>query len=470
MISFDPFFNTALLAISSAVLSGVFGYAIAPWLQTRKRSRRAVRTLWLLPFVLPAFLIGLVLLPLQQSIALNSNFGMYWVLVAHVLMNSGYLASLIVANAPERSVQESALLAGASKWQIRRFIELPYLLPSLAPGLLLVALYSATSFGLVKTLGMGLNTLETQIASAALRDLDLSLAGSLAVFQTTITVLMFLLARRLGRNSGTEIGAEDAGKLMRSRFGALLAIAYSAALILLVLNVLAKSLAGPGLISNIANLGGLGTRDLLNISVLEATANSLRNMLISVSIALLVSWLLAKKRVLSFWALLPIGISPVVWGLGALIIMGYLPRFISSSWLALPVLQSLFLIPLLYQLLQPARNRFSRDLRDAARSDGASTLQIVRYLEIPILFPTIRIAISLGGLSALGEFGAANFLAFGDQATLPIVLFRLISRPGTENFALAMTTASLFILISAYVLWIANREVRTEHQVSPVGI
>ena len=257
---------------------------------------------------------------------------------------------------------------------------------------------------------------------------------------------------------------------MRSHLGALLAIAYSAVLILLVVNVLARSLAGPGLISNIVNLGGLGTRDLLNISVLEATANSLRNMLISVSIALLVSWLLAKKRVLSFWALLPIGVSPVVWGLGTLIVIGYLPRFISSSWLALPVLQSLFLIPLIYQLLQPARNHFSRDLRDAARSDGASTWQIVRHLEIPILSPTIRIAISLGGLSALGEFGAASFLAFGDQATLPIVLFRLISRPGTENFALAMTAASLFILISAYVLWLANREVRTEHQGSPVGI
>ena len=409
-------------------------------------------------------------MPIQQGIAFNSNYGMYWVLVAHILMNAGYLASLIVANAPEKSVLESALLAGASGWQIRRFIELPYLLPALAPGLLLVALYSATSFGLVRTLGMGLQTLETEIASAAMRDLDLSMAGLLATLQTTITLLMFLLARLLGRNSGTEIGNEDTGKLMGSRLGVVLAMAYSAALSLLVLNVFAKSLTEPGLISNIANLGSLGTRDLLNISILEATANSLRNMMISVTIAMLVSWVLAKRRVLNFWALLPIGISPVVWGLGALVIIGYLPRFLSSSWLALPVLQSLFLIPLIYQLLQPARNLFSRELRDAARSDGASTWQIVRYLEIPILAPTIRIVISLSGLSAIGEFGAASFLAFGDQATLPIVLFRLVSRPGSENFALAMTTASLFILISAYVLWLANREVRTERLVSPVGI
>ena len=86
---------------------------------------------------------------------------------------------------------------------------------------------------------------------------------------------------------------------------------------------------------------------------------------------------------------------------------------------------------------------------------------------MPILWPTIRVALSLASLSALGEFGAASFLAFGDQATLPLVLFRLMSRPGQENFALAMTSASLFILISAYVLWIANRGIQTQRRVSP---
>lgn len=467
MTNLGTFLNTALLALGSALLSGALGYAMAPWLQSRRKSQRLIRTLWLLPFVLPAFLVGMLLLPIQQGLNSNSNFGIYWILLAHVLMNAGYIASLAVANAPSKAVVESAQLAGASTRQIRRHIEIPYLLPALAPGLLLVALYSATSFGLVNTLGLGYETLETKIASAALRDLDLNLAGTLAALQTLLTLLMFLLARKLAKRSGIEIGHDLPGRIQTSTVSSLLAISYSATLILLLTNVFTKAASGPGLITNLSNLSGLGTRDLLNISVLQAAGNSVRNMLVSVFIATIVAWSLTKSRKLNFLALLPIGISPVVWGLGALIAIGYLPRFISSSWMALPTLQSLFLIPLIYQLVHPARKMFAQDLSDAAKVDGASSWQIARYLEMPILWPTIRVALSLASLSALGEFGAASFLAFGDQATLPLVLFRLISRPGQENFALAMTSASLFILISAYVLWIANRGIQTQRRVSP---
>jgi ABC-type Fe3+ transport system permease subunit len=47
-------------------------------------------------------------------------------------------------------------------------------------------------------------------------------------------------------------------------------------------------------------------------------------------------------------------------------------------------------------------------------------------------------------------------LATGDQATITTLLFRLASRPGGENFGMAMATSALIILISLLVLGFAN--------------
>lgn len=395
---------------------------------------------------------------------------MLWVMFAHVLMNAGYIASVVVVNAPSKSMLESATLAGATRWQLRWSMELPSLLPAVSSALLLVALYSATSFGLVKTLGQGLPTLETEISNAALRDLDLTAAMQLAALQTILSFAMFLTTQRLGVSRDITIGSEEQGHLTGSKFGSAIAWFYTTTLLAIFFAVLARAMAGRGLLENLGLLSSLGTRDLLNISPLQAAGNSLRNMIISLLIASIVVWFITAAKKTRLYPLLPIGISPVVWGLFVLIGIGYLPRVISSSFLVLPMVQSLFVIPLLYQLIHPARKLLAGEVIEAAKVDGANRWQLFRHIELPLTWPTWRIALSLAGLAAIGEFGAASFLAFGDQATLPVVIFRLISRPGLDNYSMAMTTAAILILLSAYIVWIANRESRTSHQVFPSAV
>ena len=64
-------------------------------------------------------------------------------------------------------------------------------------------------------------------------------------------------------------------------------------------------------------------------------------------------------------------------------------------------------------------------------------------------------------LGSLGEFGAARFLAYGPDQTLPLVMFRLMSRPGGENLGMAMVAASAFILAAIAVVWVVS-SARTE--------
>jgi thiamine transport system permease protein len=317
----------------------------------------------------------------------------------------------------------------------------------------LVALYSATSYGLVITLGGGsVETLETQIARAALQDLDLPLAATLAGLQTLLTLGFFLAARRAGATPTVLFGEGDA-YAGRSRWGGAVGFGVIGIIVWIIGGVFTRAvLAGGGLFENITNLAGRGTRDILNLSVAEALGNSLRTLLIAATLSLVMAWLLSRRR-LGLLVLLPIGISPVVFGLAALVISGYLPLGVAGSWLLLPLVQALFLTPLAFQVLAPARRALSSDILEAAALDGAGRGQTLWHIELPSLAKPLAVATALVSVASLGEFGAASFLAYGSQETLPLVMFRLMSRPGGDNLGMAMAAASLFILVAFAVVW-----------------
>lgn len=438
----------------SAVVSLVLGYPIGYWLASLRRFRRLVSSVVLVPFILPAFLVGLALRPLLGDLLDNTRIAMAALIGAHVLMNAGFIAVVTAASIPARDQSEAAELDGATSLQIRARIQLPQQLPVLGGAGLLVALYSATSFGLVLTLGQGsIKTLETEIVSAALQRLDLTTAAALALLQSALTVGFFLVAKKLGAQP-TVLFGEGEGAAGKSRVGRILGVALIVAIVWVVGGVFERALAtGPGLWGNVANLAGRGTRDILNLSVVEAAGNSLRNLVVAGVISLVLAWWLSQKRV-GLAVLLPIGISPVVIGLGALVLSGYLPAPLAGSWLVLPLIQSIFLTPLAFQVIAPARRAVSRDIREAARLDGAYGLKLLGWVELPVLIKPVLVAGALVSLGSLGEFGAASFLTYGSNETLPLVMFRLLSRPGAENLGMAMAAASVFILLTVGVLWL----------------
>ena len=461
----DLFATTALIALFSSVVATILGYPIGNWLAgTGRRTRQLVSSFLLVPFLLPPFLIGITLLPLQPN-TFNSITGILWIIGAHVLMNAGFMARVVSANQIPADQLEAASLDGASNVRKRFAIELPQQLAGMLSAGLLVALYSATSYGLVLTLGAGkVDTLETEIATAALRDLDLNFALTLALLQTALTLCFFYLARSIGAEPAPLFGEQETAS-NGSRLGGLLAALLLAAIVIVFAGVFVRAITyGPGLVENFANLAGRGGREILNISVAEAALNSLRNLIVAALIALPIAWFAAGRKRTSYLVLLPIGISPVVFGLVFLVLSGYLPSALSGTWLLVPVVQSLFLIPLSYQVLRPARQSVSMEIIDAAQLDGAFGWRMFSEVEGPLIRKPLSVAAAFVALGSLGEFGAASFLAYGSQATLPLVMFRLISRPGAENLGMAMAAASLFIAVALAVVWVISLEGRTQRQ------
>jgi thiamine transport system permease protein len=169
-------------------------------------------------------------------------------------------------------------LDGASESHIRRRVELPQQLPGLFSASLLVALYSATSFGLVLTLGAGqVKTLETEIAIATLQQLDLERAGLYAALQTLLTVAMFLFSKRIS-GSTSPLDQIEKTILRPTLFEKALGLSLSALVFVAIGFVVSKSFDGPGLFTNLNNLSTKGERQLLNITVVDAGLNSIRGL------------------------------------------------------------------------------------------------------------------------------------------------------------------------------------------------
>ncbi len=457
--------TTALIAVVSAGLSVLVGIPFGNWLASlSEKNQRIVGSITVVPFLLPPLLIGLAALPITSDLEINSVNGILLIVLAHAFMNVGFIGRVVAGATTEKYQVEAARLDGAAEKQIVNLIQLPQQLPSIASAALLVALYSATSFGLVLLIGAGsVDTLETEIAIAALQQLDLQRAGLLAILQTALTVIFFLAARRFP-NAGFQLDQVWKSSLQSTPIQKLAGFGYLATVVFALFQVVLRAVDHPLFLGNFFNLATRGTRSLLNISVIEAAANSLRNMVVVLAISMVVAFWLAGRKRGSLLVLLPVGISPVVLGLGALVLSGYLPRAVSSSWLIVPVVQSVIAIALAYQILRPARLSFDQELLDAASLDGAGTWSRLARVELPLLRKPLGVATAFVGMSSLGEFGAASFLAFGSQETLPIVMFRLASRPGSENYGMAMAVGVIYILLTAWIVWLSSRPSRIQRQ------
>jgi thiamine transport system permease protein len=97
--------------------------------------------------------------------------------------------------------------------------------------------------------------------------------------------------------------------------------------------------------------------------------------------------------------------------------------------------------------LHPALGSIPARLREAAAVLGAAPFRVWREVDLPIAARAALIAAAFAFTISLGEFGATTFLARPEFPTLPIAIFRLISRPGALNYGQAMAMATILMVI-----------------------
>lgn len=485
----NTFWFTIWQALLSALLSVILGIPGAYVLYMRRfRGQEIVKAFITVPFVLPTIVVAIGFTSFREisffSPLFHGSSPIPIILLAHVFMNYSIAVRIIGSTwrSLDSSLEDAGALDGAGR--LRTFLEitLPNIKTSISSAFALIFLYCAASFGIILVLGGGtIRTVETEIYTTATQYLDLTKTAGLVLLQSIITVIAFALSRNRSESGLIENQYEGMLRKLDRRDFPVAAITATfigifIALPMMKIFINAFTVDGSPSLKNFTNLSGHGARELLNISVTHAALNSLRNAvvasLISICMGLLVSFILSRREknpyMRRFQGLLdlafqaPLGLSSVVLGFGYLITFGSGLFPLRSSWLVTPIVASILATPLVIRLVYPALISIDRDLLESASTDGASKESIWWQVEAPIIRGVILTALGFAALISIGEFGAANFLAYGDQGTLPIILYQLISRPGAQNYGMAMAASSVLILFVALTIYLVTRTSNSE--------
>lgn len=472
-------------AALSALLTLALGIPGAYLLYNKKfPGQRFVRALITVPFILPTIVVAIGFTSLRQlpllSNLLYGHSVVPAIICAHIFMNYSIVVHTVGGawRTLDPSTESAAALDGAGRFRTLWSITLPQLKPAVISATALVFLYCITSFGIILVLGGGIvNSIETEIFTTATQYLDLPKTSGLALIQTVLTIIVFIVAQRVVRNAAAleEVAAATSRSRVDLRDWPAVLLTGFLLLFLIILpmaTVFVQAFTHENIFSlmNFANLSGNGARDLLSITVGQAAQNTVRNMAISSALTLIIGltvlFLLSRRtrnprlrflqRTMDIIFQLPLGISSVVLGFGYLVTFsgGLFP--LRESWLVTPLVQSLLAIPLVIRFIYPALQTIDSELRDAAETDAATTSQLWWLIEVPIIRGVIATAAGYAAIISIGEFGAASFLAYGDQGTLPTVLYQLIARPGGQNYGMAMAASAILITIVFILVYLAS--------------
>jgi thiamine transport system permease protein len=478
----------AALGTVGAVILGVPGAYVL--YRTSFRGRNVIRALVTVPFVLPTVVVGVAFRSLLAHGGPLGFLGLDGTLTAIVLALVFFNYSVVVrtvgsmwAHLDERPSQAARAL-GAPPWRAFVSVTLPALTPAIASAAAVVFLYCTTAFGVVLVLGgRRFGTIETEIYLQTTQYLDLRSAAVLSISQILVImgVLRLAAAARQRRERALRLAADAEGAPggARALGRADLPVAvFTGAVILGLLALPMASLvvrsfrtaAGWGL-ENYRNLAGRGTQNALSVSVWEALENSLRiavdATLLAVALGAAVSVILSRHpkrplgrravRSLDALFMLPLGVSAVTVGFGFLVTLNRPPLDLRSSLVLIPVAHAVVAMPLVIRTVLPVLRAIDERQREAAAMLGASPVRVFRSVDAPMLGRSLGLAVGFAFAISLGEFGATSFLARPERPTLPIVIFRLIGRPGADNLGMAMAAAVVLALVTAGVMAVAER-------------
>lgn len=136
----------------------------------------------------------------------------------------------------------------------------------------------------------------------------------------------------------------------------------------------------------------------------------------------------------------------ITWGAGSRIPTAYI----------VPLAQAVVALPLVVRSLVPILRAIDPRMRQAAATLGASPMRVIATIDLPIMARGLGVAFGFAFAISLGEFGATSFLASPDYLTLPVLIGRLLGRPGVDNYGMALAASVILALLTISIMFLAD--------------
>ena len=477
---------TLWMALAGTMISVVLGVPGAYALyRCRFPGQVLLRGIVAVPFVLPAVVVGVAFRSLLARGGwlefLNLDGTVAAVVAAMVFFNYSLVVrtvGIVWARLDPRMI-EAARALGAPPARAFLTVTLPALLPAIASAASVVFLFCATSFGIVLILGgPQLSTIESEIYLLTTAFLDLRGAAVLSVVQLGVIAAALWVAGKARRRGERALNLRADPVTHRPQRQDLPALVLTALLILVLLCLPIAQLAwrslhrsGQFTWANYAGLADASLSPAIRVSALDAARNSMIVAAVAASLALIIGVLVAvvvtrqprnlgARRALSVLDavfMLPLGVSAVTVGFGFLITLNRPPLDLRMSFWLIPIAQAVVAIPLVVRMIAPVLRAIDPHQREAAAALGASPARVLATIDGAHLVRAGAVAVGFAFAASLGEFGATSFLARPDAPTLPVVIYRLISRPSAAEQGTAMAAALLLAVMAATIMVIVER-------------
>lgn len=435
--------------------------------------------LFLIPFLTPPYIAALSWMLMLQSHGylqqltcwdlndlLFSRIGIVLVMTLNIFP----VVYFAVSRSLLASGQRLAIVArvhGASAWRAFWHITLPMLSPALAAGMLLAFTLAIEEYGVPAALGSraGLVMLTVGIEKK-LADWPVDLPGAslLSLLLIAVALLAWWLQKRLtgdkevtsvtgkpGENSGAELGwLTLPAVLVMAGVGGLAVVMPGASM---VLTSLMSTLSG-GIHADNVTLRHFAALFAQQGDALSALATSLSLALASAGVVglvgLLAAWLVVVQKMkgsafVDALSLLPAALPGVVVGVGLILLWNqpFWPVSPYNTWFMLLLSYCCLLLPWPVRYVSSALRQLGNNLEPAARVHGATALQALRLIVLPLVFPALLAAMLMVFAVASRELVTSLLLAPAGTQTVSVFIWRQFEQ-GSAGEGMAMASLTLF--------------------------
>jgi len=488
----------ALLSTLVSVLVGLPGaYVLARF---EFPGRRFLRSVTILPFVLPSILVAVGFLAMFGRTGLFNDllavvglgpveltFTLEIVVLAHAFYNAPLVTRLVTAawESVDADRVETARTLGASPLRAFQDVTLPQLLPALATAAVLTFVFTFMSFPIVLALGgLELATVEVWLF-ARVQSLDLTEAATLGAIETALSLgLLYVYLRYEARRTepgGTSRGLSrqplvdgvrslvDPLRLAIFAYGAVALVLFAGPLLSLVIESVTTPAGQPTLDYYAFLLARQASTAAGTVRPFPAVVNSLLfgvgTLVVAIPMGVVVAVVATRggrgSRAAEALLTAPLAVSGIVLGLGMLqalvfgtTLFGY--RLTVTGPVAIVAAHAVAAYPFVSRTVTPALRSVDDRLGEAARSLGADRTTVLKDVELPLVAPALVAGAAFAFAISVGEFDSTVLLSAGvDTATMPVALERYVGdRSLGPNLgpATAMGTVLLAVTTVSFVL------------------